>query len=176
MTAQYCTQKKDKDPEEKKLQYYYIRYYPEIAESPEVESKPGGNVNHDSMTVSKSASIGRLRSNNGGTALSSQVGGHAGMLSSEDGTLVIKPCLPLEKEFYTALAVDVAAATTAVDWGEGGDNLRRTSGPFTHLSPWVPKFYGVLRLEGHVVPNATAPTRPEDVIIDVEGAGEKDES
>ena len=63
-------------------------------------------------------------------ALASQVGGHAGILSSDDGALVIKPCLPLEEAFYDALS-DAEKV-----------------GPFDALRPWVPVYYGTLRLEG----------------------------
>ena len=59
--------------------------------------------------------------------LASQVGGHAGVLTTEDGSLIIKPALALEHQFYQQAAVDPALAP-----------LRR----------WIPRFYGTLRLEG----------------------------
>lgn len=62
-------------------------------------------------------------------SLSSQVGGHAGVLSSEDGELLIKPALPRELAFYQLLQRD--------------DKL-------SALLPYVPKFMGTLRLEGEV--------------------------
>lgn len=61
--------------------------------------------------------------------LATQVGGHDGVLSSADGSVVIKPCLPLEIEFYTALSSNDA---------------------FAHLLPHVPKFYGTLKLHGRM--------------------------
>lgn len=59
--------------------------------------------------------------------LASQVGGHAGVLTSEDGSLIIKPALPLEHKFYQSLTSDAA---------------------FASLRPFTPKFYGTLKLEG----------------------------
>ena len=35
--------------------------------------------------------------------LASQVGGHPGVMSSADGSSIIKPCLPAEKAFYEAM-------------------------------------------------------------------------
>ena len=61
--------------------------------------------------------------------LISQVGGHAGVSTSEDGSLVIKPALAREVSFYQHL----------------------NSNPvFASLRPHIPKFYGTLRLEGTV--------------------------
>jgi hypothetical protein len=51
------------------------------------------------------------------------------MLALSDGVVVIKPCLPLEIEFYTTLS---------------------TNDAFAHLLPHVPKFYGTLKLHGRV--------------------------
>ncbi|KXN91930.1 Inositol polyphosphate multikinase [Leucoagaricus sp. SymC.cos] len=62
-------------------------------------------------------------------ALSTQVGGHAGVLTTEDGELLIKPALPRELEFYQKLQSDEKLAT---------------------LLPFAPKFLGTLRLEGEV--------------------------
>jgi 1D-myo-inositol-tetrakisphosphate 5-kinase/inositol-polyphosphate multikinase len=61
--------------------------------------------------------------------LDTQVGGHDGVLSSAHGSVIIKPCLPLEIEFYTALASNEALA---------------------HLRRFVPKFYGTLKLQGQM--------------------------
>ncbi|KAG7092818.1 hypothetical protein E1B28_009134 [Marasmius oreades] len=61
--------------------------------------------------------------------LTSQVGGHAGVQTTEDGSLIIKPALTLEHEFYQSL--------TSKD-------------SFQALRPYVPKFYGTLKLEGQV--------------------------
>lgn len=61
--------------------------------------------------------------------LASQVGGHAGVSTTEDGSLLIKPALPREVDFYQHL----------------------TSNPaFASLRSYIPKFYGTLRLEGEV--------------------------
>lgn len=76
--------------------------------------------------------------------LSSQVGGHAGVLSSDDGSLIIKPCLHLEREFYDDLAASSAASVLA----DRGVQDAPASSPFESLRPWVPKYYGTLRLEG----------------------------
>ncbi|KAG5642808.1 hypothetical protein DXG03_002092 [Asterophora parasitica] len=61
--------------------------------------------------------------------LSSQVGGHAGVLTTEDGSLIIKPVLPLELQFYQAVQQDINLAP---------------------LQPFIPKFLGTLRLEGQL--------------------------
>lgn len=61
--------------------------------------------------------------------LASQVGGHPGVMTSEDGSLVIKPALPVEVSFYQTALSDAA---------------------FTPLVPYIPEFYGTLRLEGEV--------------------------
>ncbi|KAH9930855.1 SAICAR synthase-like protein [Fomitopsis serialis] len=58
-----------------------------------------------------------------------QVGGHPGVATTEDGSLLIKPSLPREVAFYQALATDARCA-----------NLR----------DFVPEFYGTLKLEGRV--------------------------
>jgi len=62
-------------------------------------------------------------------ALASQVGGHAGVMSTEDGSLLIKPATKRELEFYQRLqsSSDVAIAT---------------------LREYTPKFFGTLTLEG----------------------------
>ena len=61
--------------------------------------------------------------------LASQVGGHAGVSTSEDGSLLIKPALTREVSFYQHLTSDPA---------------------FASLKPYIPRFYGTLRLEGKV--------------------------
>ncbi|KIY73075.1 SAICAR synthase-like protein [Cylindrobasidium torrendii FP15055 ss-10] len=63
----------------------------------------------------------------GAIPLASQVGGHAGVLTTEDGSLIIKPALPLEHKFYQSLTTDPAFAT---------------------LRSYAPKFIGTLKLEG----------------------------
>jgi hypothetical protein len=61
--------------------------------------------------------------------LNSQVGGHAGVLTTDDGSLIVKEALPLELEFYQTHASNPA---------------------FEPLRPFLPKFYGTLKLEGTV--------------------------
>jgi 1D-myo-inositol-tetrakisphosphate 5-kinase/inositol-polyphosphate multikinase len=80
--------------------------------------------------------------------LTSQVGGHPGVLVSEDEALVIKPALPLELEFYQTHISDVA---------------------FEPLRPFLPIFYGTLKLEGKVDESVhdTLVVKPLD---DVQGA------
>ena len=77
--------------------------------------------------------------------LSSQVGGHAGVLTTEDGSLIIKPALPLELEFYE----------------------KYSSHPsFEPLWPFLPKFFGTLKLEGTL-----DETKPESLTVKpLEGA------
>ncbi|KAH9842452.1 SAICAR synthase-like protein [Rhodofomes roseus] len=58
-----------------------------------------------------------------------QVGGHPGVTTTEDGSLLIKPTLPSEIAFYQALLTDPRC-----------ENLR----------DFVPEFYGTLKLEGRV--------------------------
>jgi hypothetical protein len=60
-------------------------------------------------------------------ALQSQVGGHAGVVTTEDGSLLIKPSLHRELEFYQAMQQDPMLA---------------------FLREFTPTFIGVLRLEG----------------------------
>ncbi|KAF8305540.1 SAICAR synthase-like protein, partial [Clavulina sp. PMI_390] len=75
---------------------------------------------------------------------SAQVGGHGGVLSSADGSLLIKPAAPTEKAFYDALASSLPGQT------DTDDNPELSA--FEPLRKWVPTFYGTLRLEGRVVP------------------------
>jgi hypothetical protein len=63
------------------------------------------------------------------TPLVSQVGGHAGVSTSEDGSLLFKPALAREVSFYQHLNSDPVSAP---------------------LRPYIPKFYGTLRFEGKV--------------------------
>jgi 1D-myo-inositol-tetrakisphosphate 5-kinase/inositol-polyphosphate multikinase len=62
--------------------------------------------------------------------LSSQVGGHGSVLTSDDDSLVIKPTLPLEIAFYQTINTEAA---------------------FALLRPFVPNFIGTLRLEGQLI-------------------------
>ncbi|KAG9091457.1 hypothetical protein FS749_016532 [Ceratobasidium sp. UAMH 11750] len=61
--------------------------------------------------------------------LDMQVGGHKGVQQSGEGDLIMKPCLPAERDFYQAIAADERLAK---------------------LRGLVPQFYGTLRLEGKV--------------------------
>ena len=63
--------------------------------------------------------------------LESQVGGHAGVMTTEDGSLIIKPAVRQEHEFYQALQSDSALAA---------------------LRPYTPNFLGTLKLEGSIDP------------------------
>ena len=56
-----------------------------------------------------------------------QVGGHKGLQITEDGTLLMKPALPLELQFYQNILADPTLAS---------------------LRQWVPTYLGTLRLEG----------------------------
>ncbi|THH21461.1 hypothetical protein EW146_g104 [Bondarzewia mesenterica] len=67
-------------------------------------------------------------------ALDNQVGGHAGVQTTEDGSLLIKLALPLEHQFYQTTVSDPAVAP---------------------LLPWIPKFYGTLRLSGYTSADGT---------------------
>ncbi|KAG2066385.1 SAICAR synthase-like protein [Suillus decipiens] len=61
-----------------------------------------------------------------------QVGGHAGVQTTEDHSLLFKPAVPCEIDFYKRIA--------AVD---DDDRLLK-------LREWIPKFLGVLKLEGQL--------------------------
>ena len=75
-------------------------------------------------------------------ALPSQVGGHAGVETTEDGSLIIKPVRHRELEFYQSLQQDPTLAA---------------------LLPFTPKFLGTLKLEGTVDP--TKPDSTEGIIM-----------
>jgi 1D-myo-inositol-tetrakisphosphate 5-kinase/inositol-polyphosphate multikinase len=62
-------------------------------------------------------------------ALASQVGGHAGVMTTEDGSLLIKPALKRELEFYQRLQTDEDEAIAT-------------------LRKFTPRFLGTLTLEG----------------------------
>ena len=74
------------------------------------------------------------------SVLASQVGGHSGVMASEDGSLLMKPALPLELAFYQT-------------------ELTRNPG-LQALRPFVPKFYGTLRLEGQVAEGGIMEVKP----------------
>lgn len=59
--------------------------------------------------------------------LDTQVGGHPGVMTSEDGSLIIKPALPVEVNFYQSVL---------------------SNPELESLRPYIPQFYGTLRLEG----------------------------
>lgn len=63
--------------------------------------------------------------------LSQQVGGHAGVQVTEDESLLLKPALPREIAFYQCVR-DITDASTGLHL----------------LKAWIPKFFGLLTLEG----------------------------
>ncbi|KAJ3723429.1 hypothetical protein C8R42DRAFT_720538 [Lentinula raphanica] len=88
----------------------------------------------------------------------SQVGGHTDSIHpNEDGSLLIKPCLPLEYEFYSMMeqaramdtmrasealrgdATTMTTTTTTLD-----EHTIRALGNLKRLSRFVPQFYGTL--------------------------------
>ncbi|KIY44069.1 SAICAR synthase-like protein [Fistulina hepatica ATCC 64428] len=75
--------------------------------------------------------------------LDSQVGGHTGVETTEDDSLIIKPCLPLELEFYQAISSSTE------------DN------PFTSLRRYIPNFLGTLKLEGQMSDGSNVLPLPE---------------
>ncbi|EJF56298.1 SAICAR synthase-like protein [Dichomitus squalens LYAD-421 SS1] len=86
--------------------------------------------------------------------LDSQVGGHPGVLTSEDGSLLIKPAHPTEVAFYQTVIADPG---------------------FAPLRPFVPKFYGTLRLEGKVDDTAPAPEEGSQFkVVEVATEAEKE--
>ncbi|KAG6826746.1 hypothetical protein H0H93_016240 [Arthromyces matolae] len=84
--------------------------------------------------------------------LSSQVGGHAGVLATEDGSLVIKPALQQELEFYQAVQHNPELAA---------------------LRPFLPNFIGTLKLEGQLDQEKSAAERNISVVPIV--SSQKDE-
>jgi 1D-myo-inositol-tetrakisphosphate 5-kinase/inositol-polyphosphate multikinase len=72
--------------------------------------------------------------------LEAQVGGHKGVQTTEDGSLLLKPALHREIDFYQLIAA-----------ASDDDDLAK-------LRKWIPKFLGVLKLEGK--------------LKDVDGAGD----
>ena len=86
--------------------------------------------------------------------LNSQVGGHPGVLTSEDGSLLIKPALAAEVAFYQSVTADPA---------------------FAPLRPFVPKFYGTLRLEGKVDSSQLQSEGEPLKVVHAVGNEEKDE-
>ena len=88
--------------------------------------------------------------------LAAQVGGHPGVLTTEDGSLLIKPALPAEVAFYQSAATDAS---------------------FAPLRPYLPKFYGTLRLEGRLDESETSAQDGEQIKVVPQSSseGQKDE-
>ncbi|KAG8679024.1 hypothetical protein FRC09_019319 [Ceratobasidium sp. 395] len=87
-------------------------------------------------------------------ALDLQVGGHKGVQQSGEGDLVMKPCLPAERDFYQAIAAD--------------ERLARLRG-------LVPRFYGTLRQEGKVDVNTEGGELEPDQLKEVLAKGNEDQ-
>ena len=88
--------------------------------------------------------------------LESQVGGHAGVLTTENGSLMIKPAVPTELAFYERLQLD--------------SNLE-------DLRAFTPTFLGTLKLTGKV--DETGSAVSESVLLEsvvAAASEEKDES
>ncbi|KAG6332882.1 hypothetical protein ID866_6207 [Astraeus odoratus] len=79
--------------------------------------------------------------------LSSQVGGHEGVQTTEDGSLLLKPALPREVAFYQLVRDGIAPGVDASTVATSGLNA---------LLPWIPKFLGVLSLEGRLEDSGSA--------------------
>lgn len=73
--------------------------------------------------------------------LETQVGGHAGVLTTHDGSLIVKPTRLSEVKFYQSLASDPSWAP---------------------LRPFTPKFLGALKLEA--VTDQGKPSKKEIVV------------
>ena len=83
------------------------------------------------------------------TPLSQQVGGHAGVQVTEDESLLLKPALPREIVFYQFVR-DITDASTGLHL----------------LKAWIPKFFGLLSVEGKLVdPTADIETGVVPVFI-----------
>ncbi|KAF5343543.1 hypothetical protein D9758_012952 [Tetrapyrgos nigripes] len=80
------------------------------------------------------------------------VGGHAGVQTTEDGSLIIKPALPLEHKFYQDLS---------------------TQDGFKDLRPYLPKFFGTLKLEGQV--DESKSTADGSIVVKKTKDAQKDE-
>ena len=84
--------------------------------------------------------------------LESQVGGHAGVLTTDDGSLMIKPAVPTELAFYQRLQLD--------------SNLE-------DLRAFTPTFLGTLKLMGKVDEAGSAVS--ESIVLESVASEEKDE-
>lgn len=155
-----------------------------LASATSSSSHPGMSE-HDKVTAAEQESATSDpvditgTSGSGAHTLASQVGGHAGVLSSDDGALIIKPTLHLEKEFYDDLAASSSASLsmglTEEDGGEEESDVPvpvPALSPFEALRPWVPKYYGTLRLEGRA---RSTGENGETVLEDVPEIKNKDE-
>ena len=90
--------------------------------------------------------------------LESQVGGHAGVSTTENGSLMIKPAVPTELAFYERLQLD--------------SNLE-------DLRAFTPTFLGTLKLMGKVDEFKTGSAVSESVLLEsvvAAASEEKDES
>ena len=85
--------------------------------------------------------------------LESQVGGHAGVSTTENGSLLIKPALPTELAFYQRLQQD---------------------GGLEDLRAFTPTFLGTLKLMGKVDEAGSAIS--EYIVVESVASEEKDES
>lgn len=85
--------------------------------------------------------------------LESQVGGHAGVLTSKNESLIIKPAIPTELAFYQQLQLD--------------NNLQ-------DLRAFTPTFLGTLKLMGKVDEASSAVS--ESIVLEPVVSEEKDES
>ena len=85
--------------------------------------------------------------------LGSQVGGHPGVVTIENGLLLIKPAVPVELAFYQRLQQD--------------SNLE-------NLRAFTPTFLGTLKLIGKV--DETGSAVSESIVIEPVASEEKDES
>jgi hypothetical protein len=75
-------------------------------------------------------------------ALTSQIGGHPGVMASDDSTVIVKPCLLLERQFYEAVNQDER---------------------YRSLLKMIPRFYGILKLEGRLDPEGSG------IVVDIGG-------
>ncbi|KAI6117815.1 hypothetical protein EDD16DRAFT_1586020 [Pisolithus croceorrhizus] len=93
---------------------------------------------------------------------SSQVGGHAGIQTTQDGSLLLKPVLLAELECYRPIRdgvpPDIDAATA-------------TASGLKPLLPWIPKLSGVVSLGNYLVDNSPDMNAMHDLSAFVQGSG-----
>ncbi|KIM50975.1 hypothetical protein SCLCIDRAFT_96338, partial [Scleroderma citrinum Foug A] len=75
--------------------------------------------------------------------LAAQVGGHTGVQTTEDGSLLLKPALQREVAFYQLVR-------DGADPGGVVDTSTVTTSGLSMLLPWIPRFIGLLSLEGRI--------------------------